>query len=94
MVPLGACWETGEDRHRLAIACQGLSAEHGIAAGNAAGGWRQLAERGRPTDAVLICTQDRMHAERAEAFAASHLTVFAAKRARLNGTVEKIPPLT
>jgi hypothetical protein len=19
--PLGACWETGEDRHRLAIAC-------------------------------------------------------------------------
>ena len=47
-----------------------LADEHGIAAGNAVGDWRQLAERGRLADAVLICTQDRMHAEPAEAFAA------------------------
>jgi len=47
-----------------------LAAEHGIAAGNAAADWRQLAGRGRLADAVLICTQDRMHAEPAEAFAA------------------------
>src|SRR5580704_6757674 len=47
-----------------------LAAEHGIAAGNAAAGWRELAGRGRLADAVLICTQDRMHAEPAEAFAA------------------------
>lgn len=47
-----------------------LAAEHGIAAGNAAADWRQLAERGRLADAVLICTQDRMHVEPAEAFAA------------------------
>jgi predicted dehydrogenase len=47
-----------------------LAAEHGIAAGNAAADWRQLAERGRLADAVLICTQDRVHAEPAEAFAA------------------------
>jgi predicted dehydrogenase len=47
-----------------------LAAEHGIAAGNAVADWRHLAERGRLADAVLICTQDRMHAEPAEAFAA------------------------
>jgi predicted dehydrogenase len=47
-----------------------LAAEHGIAAGNAVADWRQLAERGRLADAVLICTQDRMHAEPAEVFAA------------------------
>jgi len=47
-----------------------LAAEHGIAAGNAVADWRPLAERGRLADAVLICTQDRMHAEPAEAFAA------------------------
>jgi predicted dehydrogenase len=47
-----------------------LAAEHGIAAGNVAGDWRQLAERGGLADAVLICTQDRMHAGPAEAFAA------------------------
>jgi predicted dehydrogenase len=47
-----------------------LAAEHGIAAVNAVADWRQLAERGRLADAVLICTQDRMHAEPAEAFAA------------------------
>jgi predicted dehydrogenase len=47
-----------------------LAAEHGIAAGNVAADWRELADRGRLADAVLICTQDRMHAEPAEAFAA------------------------
>jgi predicted dehydrogenase len=47
-----------------------LAAEHGIAAGNVAADWRVLAGRGRLADAVLICTQDRMHAEPAEAFAA------------------------
>ena len=46
-----------------------FAAEHGIAAGNAAADWRQLAGRARFADAVLICTQDRMHAEPAEAFA-------------------------
>jgi predicted dehydrogenase len=47
-----------------------LAAEHGIAAGNAVADWRQLAARGKLADAVLICTQDRMHAEPAKAFAA------------------------
>jgi predicted dehydrogenase len=47
-----------------------FAAEHGIAAGNAADDWRQLADRGKFADAVLICTQDRMHAEPVEAFAA------------------------
>jgi len=47
-----------------------FAAEHGIPAQYAAAGWRELAGRGRLADAVLICTQDRMHAEPAEAFAA------------------------
>jgi predicted dehydrogenase len=47
-----------------------LAAEHGIPAGNAVTDWTELAGRGRLADAVLICTQDRMHAEPAEAFAA------------------------
>jgi predicted dehydrogenase len=47
-----------------------LAAEHGIAAQNVAADWRELADRGRLADAVLICTQDRMHAGPAEAFAA------------------------
>jgi predicted dehydrogenase len=47
-----------------------LAAEHGIAARNVAADWKQLAGRGRLADAVLICTQDRMHAEPVEAFAA------------------------
>ena len=47
-----------------------FAAEHGIPAQDAAAGWRELAGRGRLADAVLICTQDRMHAEPAEAFAA------------------------
>src|SRR5690349_3099751 len=40
-----------------------FAAEHGIAPGNTAADWRELAGRGRLADAVLICTQDRMHAE-------------------------------
>src|SRR6185312_1258398 len=47
-----------------------LAAEHGIAPQNAVTDWTELAGRGRLADAVLICTQDRMHAEPAEAFAA------------------------
>ena len=47
-----------------------LAAEHDIPPGNMAAGWRELAGRGRLADAVLICMQDRMHAEPAEAFAA------------------------
>ena len=47
-----------------------LAAEHGIASGNTAADWQDLAARGRLADAVLICTQDRMHADPAEAFAA------------------------
>ncbi len=47
-----------------------LAAEHGIVAGNAVRDWKELAGRGRFADAVLICTQDRMHTEPAEAFAA------------------------
>ena len=47
-----------------------LAAEHGIAPGNTAADWQDLAARGQLADAVLICTQDRMHAEPAEAFAA------------------------
>jgi predicted dehydrogenase len=47
-----------------------IAAEHGIAPPNTVGDWRELAARGRLADAVLICTQDRMHAEPAEAFAA------------------------
>ena len=46
-----------------------FAAEHGIAAGNTAGDRRQLAACGKLADAVLICTQDRMHAGSAEAFA-------------------------
>src|SRR5215467_2651051 len=47
-----------------------LAAEHGIPPQNAVTDWTELAARGRLADAVLICTQDRMHAEPAEAFAA------------------------
>jgi predicted dehydrogenase len=47
-----------------------LATEHDIAAGDAATDWRRLADRGRLADAVLICTQDRMHAGPVEAFAA------------------------
>jgi predicted dehydrogenase len=47
-----------------------LAGEHGIASRNVAADWRQLVGRARLADAVLICTQDRMHADPAEAFAA------------------------
>jgi predicted dehydrogenase len=47
-----------------------LTAEHGIAAENSVEGWAELAARPKFADAVLICTQDRMHAEPAQAFAA------------------------
>ena len=47
------------------------AAGHGIPAQNVAADWRDLAGRARFADAVLICTQDRMHVEPAEAFAAA-----------------------
>jgi len=47
-----------------------FAAAHGIATADATGDWRQLAARERFADAVLVCTQDRMHAEPVEAFAA------------------------
>lgn len=47
-----------------------FAAAHGIDAANATDDWRQLAARDRFADAVLVCTQDRMHAEPVEAFAA------------------------
>jgi predicted dehydrogenase len=46
-----------------------FAARHGLPAGAAVGDWRALADRGRIADAVLICTQDTMHAEPAVAFA-------------------------
>src|SRR5437764_574815 len=47
-----------------------LAAEHGITPQNTVTDWTELADRGKLADAVLICTQDRMHAGPAEAFAA------------------------
>lgn len=52
-----------------AVRRQRFAAEHGIAADEAVCDWRELAARGRIADAVLICTQDRMHLEPALAFA-------------------------
>jgi predicted dehydrogenase len=46
-----------------------FAAAHGIGPADAADDWRQLAARDRFADAVLICTQDRMHAEPVDAFA-------------------------
>src|SRR3954447_7194170 len=47
-----------------------FAAAHGIAPENVVTDWRALAERRtRVADAVLICTQDRMHVEPAIAFA-------------------------
>ncbi|ADD44621.1 Gfo/Idh/MocA family protein [Stackebrandtia nassauensis] len=43
--------------------------QHGIDEANQFNSWRDLAEAGRVADAVLICTQDRMHTEPAIAFA-------------------------
>ena len=48
-----------------------FAAEHGITAENNVVSWEDLAGRPRFADAVLICTQDRMHEEPAEAFAAA-----------------------
>jgi predicted dehydrogenase len=48
-----------------------FAAEHGIAPENAVASWEDLAGRTRFADAVLICTQDRMHEDPAEAFAAA-----------------------
>ena len=47
-----------------------LAAAHGLPDGADFASWRELAERGRLADAVLICTQDAMHVEPAMAFAA------------------------
>ena len=46
-----------------------LVKEHAIPAVNVFADWRDLAQRGRFADAVMICTQDAMHAEPAVAFA-------------------------
>jgi predicted dehydrogenase len=46
-----------------------LAAAHDIPARARFGSWRELADRGRLADAVLICTQDAMHVEPAVAFA-------------------------
>jgi predicted dehydrogenase len=46
-----------------------LAEEHGITERDAVENWTELTARPRLADAVLICTQDRMHAEPAEAFA-------------------------
>jgi predicted dehydrogenase len=47
-----------------------FAAAHSIGTADAVEDWRQLAARDRFADAVLVCTQDRMHAEPVEAFAA------------------------
>lgn len=52
-----------------AVRRQQFAAEHGITVDGAVCDWRELAERGRIADAVLICTQDRMHLQPALAFA-------------------------
>ena len=46
-----------------------FAARHGVPGGSTFTGWGELADRGRLADAVLICTQDAMHAEPAIAFA-------------------------
>jgi predicted dehydrogenase len=47
-----------------------LAAAHGVGAGNVVADWTELASRDKFADAVLICTQDSMHAAPAKAFAA------------------------
>jgi predicted dehydrogenase len=47
-----------------------FAAAHGLRTADVAEDWRQLAARDRFADAVLVCTQDRMHLEPVEAFAA------------------------
>ena len=46
-----------------------LAARHGIPSGNVFADWRQVAERPRFADAVIIATPDALHAEPAIAFA-------------------------
>ena len=46
-----------------------ILAQHDVPAENVFSDWRELADRERLADAVLICTQDRMHTEPALAFA-------------------------
>jgi predicted dehydrogenase len=46
-----------------------FAARHGIAEQNCFESWEQLLQAGRIADAVMICTQDRMHTEPAIAFA-------------------------
>jgi predicted dehydrogenase len=46
-----------------------FAARHDLPAGAAVADWRELADRGRVADAVLVCTQDTMHVEPAIAFA-------------------------
>jgi len=53
-----------------AIRRERFTAAHSIPDRDAVADWRLLAERAKFADAVLICTQDRMHAEPAEEFAA------------------------
>src|ERR1700677_3441794 len=53
-----------------AVQRERLAAAHGIPAQNAVADWTELASRDRVADAVLICTQDSMHAAPAKAFAA------------------------
>src|SRR5689334_2418314 len=48
-----------------------FAAEHGIPAADAVADWEDLAARPRFADAVLICTQDRMHEGPAATFAAA-----------------------
>ncbi|MEU6950254.1 Gfo/Idh/MocA family oxidoreductase, partial [Streptomyces sp. NPDC046316] len=54
----------------LRVRRERFAAEHGLAADAAVADWRQILERGRVSDAVLLCTLDRDHLEPALAFAA------------------------
>jgi predicted dehydrogenase len=64
------------DRARVVAVCEPrevrrarFAARHELPADAALADWRELADRGRVADAVLICTQDAMHVEPAIAFA-------------------------
>ena len=48
---------------------QDMAAKHGIPAENVFTDWKQMAQRDRFADAVIIATQDAMHADPAVAFA-------------------------
>ena len=56
-----------------------LAEDHRIADRNVLTDWRQAAARERFADAVLICTQDAMHAEPAVAFAAKGYAILLEK---------------